>query len=202
MHPDDREPVMEAATACLKGKTPEYMFEHRMMHRDGSIRWVDVHGSVIRDAQGNAIRMFGTDTDITERKQAEEALKESERKYRELYDEAPVGYHEIDTNGRITRVNQTEANLLGYTPEEIVGKYVWEFMPGDQQELSKKSVQEKIEQKKALEGFERKIVCKDKQQIDVYMVDRLIQDRDGKVSAFALQCKTSPSARRPRRRFN
>ena len=73
--PEDSEAVMKAAQACLEGKTPEYVFEHRMMHKDGSIRWVDVHGKVIRDEKGNAVRMVGTDTDITERKKAEEKLK-------------------------------------------------------------------------------------------------------------------------------
>ena len=79
VHQDDKEPVMEAAQACLEGKTPEYVFEHRMMHKDGSIRWVDVHGKVIRDEKGNAVRMVGTDTDITERKKVEEKLKRAQK---------------------------------------------------------------------------------------------------------------------------
>ena len=79
VHADDREPVMAAAQACLDGDTPEYVFEHRMLHKDGSIRWIMVRGRAVRDAAGRPIRMVGTDTDITERKQMERELVRTER---------------------------------------------------------------------------------------------------------------------------
>ncbi len=80
VHPEDSKAVMEAAQACLDGKTAEYIFEHRMLHKDGSIRWILVRGKAIRDESGNAVRLIGTDADITDRKQVEEALRESEEK--------------------------------------------------------------------------------------------------------------------------
>jgi len=123
--------------------------------------------------------------DITERLQAEKVLIESEKRYRELYDNAPIGYHEIDREGRIAGINRTEANLLGYAPEEMIGRYVWEFMAEDQHELSKKAFKKKIEKKKVpMEAFERKYVCKDGKQMDLYISDRLILDKDGKVTGI------------------
>jgi PAS domain S-box-containing protein len=86
MYPDDQEPVMEAVQACIEGKIPEYTFEHRVIHKNGSTCWIQVHGTVIRDKKGKPLRMMGTYTDITERKKAEEALRESEKKYKTLYD--------------------------------------------------------------------------------------------------------------------
>jgi len=80
VHPEDSEAVMEAAQACLDGKTPEYIFEHRMLHKDGSIRWILVRGKAIRDENDNAVRLIGTDADITDRKKVEDALLESEKK--------------------------------------------------------------------------------------------------------------------------
>ena len=80
VHPEDSEAVMETAQACLDGKIPKYIFEHRMLHKDGSIRWILARGRAIRDTNGNAVRLIGTDTDITDRKQVEEALWESEKK--------------------------------------------------------------------------------------------------------------------------
>jgi PAS domain S-box-containing protein len=80
VHPEDSKAVMEAAQACLDGKTSEYIFEHRMLHKDDSIRWILVRGKAIRDESGNAVRFIGTDADITERKRAEEALRESDEK--------------------------------------------------------------------------------------------------------------------------
>jgi PAS domain S-box-containing protein len=80
VHPDDREPVMAAAQECLDGKVAEYVYEHRMLHKDGSVRWMLTRGRTIRDASGQPIRMVGTDADITERKLAEdEHLRLEER---------------------------------------------------------------------------------------------------------------------------
>jgi PAS domain S-box-containing protein len=79
VHPDDKQPVMEAFQDHIDGKTPGFVYEHRMLHKDGSIRWIMARGIAIRDAQGNPVRVVGTDTDITQRKLAEEALKEREK---------------------------------------------------------------------------------------------------------------------------
>ena len=56
VYPDDHQGVMEAFQAHIDGKTPEYVYEHRMLHKDGSIRWVLVRGTAIRDTQGNPVR--------------------------------------------------------------------------------------------------------------------------------------------------
>ncbi|MCB9077862.1 MAG: PAS domain-containing protein [Anaerolineaceae bacterium] len=71
VHPDDRQAVMAAAQAHIEGQTPVYAHEHRMLHKDGSVRWVYVHGKIINDEQGRPIRMIGTDADITGRKAVE-----------------------------------------------------------------------------------------------------------------------------------
>jgi PAS domain S-box-containing protein len=79
VHPDDKQPVMEAFQNHIDGKTPEFVYEHRMLHKDGSIRWIMARGIAIRDAQGNPVRVVGTDTDITQRKLGEEVLKAKEK---------------------------------------------------------------------------------------------------------------------------
>jgi len=121
-----------------------------------------------------------------ERRRIDEELRKSRERYRRLYQEAPVGYHEIDREGKMVRVNQTEANLLGYTVKEMVGKPVWEFITPEQRELSRKRVQEKVEKRRPLapEGIERKYVAKDGREIDVYIVDRLILDERGQVTGI------------------
>ncbi|MBD0344689.1 MAG: PAS domain S-box protein, partial [Coleofasciculus sp. Co-bin14] len=71
VHPDDREAFIAAVNAHLEGCTPHLEIEHRMLHKDGSIRWILVCGRAIRDASGKPYRVMGTNTDITDRKQAE-----------------------------------------------------------------------------------------------------------------------------------
>jgi PAS domain S-box-containing protein len=75
VHPDDAPAVMERAQAHLDGNTPLYEVEHRMRHRDGSTRWFLARGSAVR-RDGRAVRVIGTDTDVTERKKSEQALQE------------------------------------------------------------------------------------------------------------------------------
>ena len=64
---------------------------------------------------------------IGERLQAEASARASESRYRELFDDAPVGYHELDTEGRLVRVNGTELRLLGHDAGEMIGRGGWEF---------------------------------------------------------------------------
>ncbi|MGH9254099.1 MAG: PAS domain-containing protein [Vicinamibacterales bacterium] len=75
VHPDDAPAVMERAREHIDGKSPFYELEYRRLHRDGSIRWFLARGSAVR-RDGRAVRMIGTDTDITERKITEQALHE------------------------------------------------------------------------------------------------------------------------------
>jgi PAS domain S-box-containing protein len=75
VHPDDRQPALEAIQAYLDGQTPGYRFEYRMLHKDGSVRWFLTRGMGIRDEHGQAIRLLGTDMDTTERVQAKQALE-------------------------------------------------------------------------------------------------------------------------------
>src|ERR1035437_613676 len=94
---------------------------------------------IMTDAQLGRVWSF---RDITRQKQAEVALHENERKYKELFDKAPVGYHELDSQGRVARINRTELDMFGYTEEEMIGQYVWKFV-GDE-ETSQQRVLEKL----------------------------------------------------------
>ena len=75
VHPDDRQAVMDAFQAYIDEKIPEFVYEHRMLKKNGATCWIMARGTAVRDVQGNPIRVVGTDTDITQRKQAEEALR-------------------------------------------------------------------------------------------------------------------------------
>ncbi len=75
VHPDDRQPVIDAVNACIEGNR-EYAIEHRVVWPDGTIRWVSETGDVIRNAEGKAIRMLGVVQDITDRKRAESQIRD------------------------------------------------------------------------------------------------------------------------------
>jgi PAS domain S-box-containing protein len=131
VHSDDVELVMSEAKAHLEGLTQQYEVAHRMLHKDGSIRWFLARGTALQDASGKPYRVLGTDTDITERKRAEEALRESEEKYHNLYellrltiDNAPDLIWAKDMDDRFVLANKAMCNklLMCGSPEEAIGK--------------------------------------------------------------------------------
>jgi PAS domain S-box-containing protein len=92
MHPDDREPVTAAYRDYISGKIPEYRVEFRQRTKAGGWKWILSLGKVVEyDNAGRPLRMLGTHTDITERKQAEEALRENEIFIRTVLDNLPIG---------------------------------------------------------------------------------------------------------------
>jgi two-component system, cell cycle sensor histidine kinase and response regulator CckA len=95
---------------------------------DGEVRTLSSIAELVYGSDGNPEKVVGVIQDITERKLIEDAVREKDKQFKELFENAPVGYHEIDGKGNIVTVNQTELNMLGYSLNEMVGWPVWEFV--------------------------------------------------------------------------
>ncbi|MHB8766220.1 MAG: PAS domain S-box protein, partial [Deferrisomatales bacterium] len=121
LHPDDAGPVAAAYRDYVAGNTPEYRVEFRQRTAAGDWKWILSLGKVVeRDAEGRPLRMLGTHTDISERKRAEGALRESEARFRVLFEHAPVGVAQLETaTGRFLLVNRRYGEIVGLTPEEM-----------------------------------------------------------------------------------
>ncbi|MCP4344306.1 MAG: response regulator [Desulfobacterales bacterium] len=125
IHPDDAAQVKAASEAYLNGKTHRYEVEHRILHKDGSIRWFIVRGTAARDENGKPIRMSGTNTDITERKTLEENWRKYEfiansaREFMTLinrdyvYTAANIAYCKAQMKNQADIVGKTAANIWG-----------------------------------------------------------------------------------------
>ncbi len=114
-------------------------------------------------------------------KQVIETRESSEERYRSLFEDAPVAYHEIDINGVLMRINRVECELLGYQASEILGRAVWELVDVEERAASQEAVRRKINGEKALVPFERTYRTRDGRQVAVEIHESLIHDSAGAV---------------------
>jgi len=105
VHPGDQAAVFEWAQAHVAGQAPPYELEHRMLHRDGSVRWFLARASVTRNAQGTAVHLAGTDTDITARKRSEQALRQAEEINNRIVESTGDCVKILDLEGRLIYIN-------------------------------------------------------------------------------------------------
>ncbi len=141
------------------------------IYTERSLKIAESIGIQIAGAIANALL-------FAEHKRTEEALRESEGKFRDLYDHAPLGYHEYNAEGYITNVNRTDLEMLGYTAEEMIGRPIWTLS------VNEDTVREQVMAKlagtqppgKELERIYRR---KDGTTFPVLIEDRLILDEKG-----------------------
>jgi PAS domain S-box-containing protein len=106
IHPDDRTETLAVVQAYFDGETPVYASEHRVSCKDGSYKWILDRGIVVnRDAEGNPLRMIGTHTDITEHKQMEEKLRDSDAFNISILNSLTSHIAVLDAQGLIVTVN-------------------------------------------------------------------------------------------------
>jgi len=176
VHPQDREDIRRAWANALKGS--RYDIEHRITV-DGEVKWVREMAQVRFDDKGNALEGIGTVQDITERKTAEIALKESADQIRDLYDHAPCGYHCLDKDGIFARINDTELAWLGYRRDEVIGKITFpDLLTAESREVF---LQTFPIFKKAgeIKDIEYDMVRKDGTILPVLLTATAITDKDG-----------------------
>lgn len=120
-HPDDVEATATCARAALQGGAQSYHLEKRYLHKRGHVVWGLLSSALVRDAQGTPLYFISQIQDITERKGAEEALRESERRYRGLVESQHDLIARFDTTLRLVFVNDAYCAKLGRTREELLG---------------------------------------------------------------------------------
>jgi PAS domain S-box-containing protein len=124
--PEWREKITTVFTACAKEGIP-YDEEMEIITAKGRRVWVRTVGRAVRDEQGNIVRVQGSFQDITERTLVGKALKDSEEKYRNLFEHFVAGIYLHDLNGKLIDVNPIACKQLGYLKEELLNLTVFDF---------------------------------------------------------------------------
>jgi PAS domain S-box-containing protein len=160
-HPDDVASAQRQIDGIFKRKIDISKLDFRKIRKDGSVICVSERVSLQYDPQGEPIlRMICRD--ITERKRAEEALRESEGRFQQVAENAQEWIWEVDAHGLYAYASPIVEKILGYKPEEVVGrKYFYDlFHPEDREEL-KKAAFEVFAQKQSFREFINRNVHKD-----------------------------------------
>jgi PAS domain S-box-containing protein len=127
IHPDDRKLISDSAlTNQVAGKYDEV---YRVIRPDGSIRWIHDRAFPIRDASGNIYRIVGIADDITKRKQAWDALGESEARKRAIMQAALDGIITIDHQGRMIELNSAAGKIFAHSRAKLVGENIMDVIP-------------------------------------------------------------------------
>ena len=169
--------VMEYDRSILESNRASKQVE-MVTTADGSTHeWLVVKFPII--APDGRKFLGGIGIDVRDQRRAERALKLSESTFRDLFHDAPVAYHELDTEGRFTRVNKTELAMVGYTAEEMVGRHIGEFLMGDT--VRESIMRRLITGAEIAEPYQSQFRRKDGSVFPVLVRDSLIQDSAGVV---------------------
>jgi PAS domain S-box-containing protein len=136
VHPDDRARAATSWEQAVRSAAP-YRFEYRLRRADGVYRWFIARARAQTDADGRVVRWFGTCSDIEERKQAEEALRASEARFRAIVERAADGFALLGPDQVFRYVSPAVARILGHAPNVFVGTDTREWAhPDDRAGLS------------------------------------------------------------------
>ncbi|MFW9898990.1 MAG: PAS domain S-box protein [Candidatus Thorarchaeota archaeon] len=124
VHPDDINSLEDILSYALKNRDVGTFgdFEFRALHHDGHYIWFSCSANNYYDEDGTVIGFIILVRDVTDKKEAEQKLKESEEKHRSILDKLEQGYYEVNLKGNYTFVNKFHANYFGYTKDEFIGK--------------------------------------------------------------------------------
>jgi PAS domain S-box-containing protein len=176
MHLEDREAAEKRVHAAVHDRL-RLQNEYRVVLPSGETRWISAVGNTSYDQTGRPLRMAGICLDITERKETDKELRDSETQYRRIVDTANDGIWSVDENFITTFVNRRMARMLGYDEPELIGRPVHWFML--EEDLA--NLREKMRDRRAgiSDRYERRYRHKDGRSVWVILsVTPLVDDKD------------------------
>ncbi len=176
-HPEDIDLTRENVEALISEESSRLNYEKRYIDKNGKIIWTEVFASSIHDEHGEITGLIGVIVDVTERKKAEEELRRSEERFRNLVETMNDGFGIQDENGVITYANERFCRMLGYEKKEMAGRKAVDFLDDENAEIMKKQTAKKDKEP----GEQYEIVWKNKEGNDVYTLisPAVLRDESG-----------------------
>jgi two-component system cell cycle sensor histidine kinase/response regulator CckA len=182
MHEDDLRRFAERTNRWQQLRDGEVsVFEYRMRHADGSWRWFVSRDAVFaRAADGTVSQIIGIATDVTDQKRAEAAIRESEARFRKVFENAATGIAISDLEGRLERCNPEYCRLLGYSESELIGTVFCEHVHPDDLAENLALTRELVEGRLPAIELENRYRCKGNKDVWVRKFVSLLNDESGK----------------------
>jgi len=183
IHPDDLDVLNRANERRRKGIYTD--IQYRITRPDGQLRWINSRTFPISNEDKQIHQTVGIAHDITERKQTEEALQQSEERYRTIIDEMDEGYQEVDLAGNFTFFNEAFLKIFGYSRDEIMGTNY--SMYAAEEEIAKKVYRAYNHMFKTglpLNSFEWDIIRKDGARRTLEFYASLLRDSQDRPAGF------------------
>jgi two-component system cell cycle sensor histidine kinase/response regulator CckA len=127
--PETKKRIFAIYSEVYRSGVPAKIVDYEVIRKDGSVRKIETSASLLRDDSGEAKGFYGISRDVTEQKEAEKALRESEEKYRNILETMEEGYYQVDLAGNCTFFNEALCRNLGYSGDELMGMNYREYMP-------------------------------------------------------------------------
>jgi len=178
LHPDDRPLLLKALEGSFATGS-DYVVEYRLVSSDGSVEWVAESGRPIYGEAGEPVRVVGVSRVITKRKAAEEALRASEERYRELFENANDAVITLDGDWLITSGNRAAEALLGRDRSEILGRPATDFIAPEQHDLIREQERLKLSGEATATTYELDLLHAGGRRVPVDISTRLILE-DGR----------------------
>src|ERR1700738_105484 len=160
IHPDDLSRILETYREALNSIKP-FEVEGRFRRFDGEFRWFLFRGSPLRDRSGKVAKWYGTNTDLEERKRADEALRKSEERWRSVFENSAIGVALTDHNGRFLTTNHVFQAMVGYTEGELRSVNILDLTHEDYRQANWALITELLEGKRRQFQIEKKHRRKD-----------------------------------------
>jgi PAS domain S-box-containing protein len=188
IHPDDREKTQRIAMTCQHENF--VLNEYRIIRPDGSIRWIRDRGFAVRNSAGEVEQVVGVAQDVTEQLLAEQALRQSEAKFRRLVEANIFGVAIGDFKGNVTYANDGLLTMIGYSRADLdAGQLRWlDLTPPEQLYLDRQAVEE-LRLHGACQPFEKEYLHKDGHRVPMLLGAALLNqpnDQTEQIIAFAL----------------
>jgi PAS domain S-box-containing protein len=180
-HPQDSARVLQAMEDAAASGKDSYQVEYRIIRPDGEVRWILGRGRFVRDTSGAVARSSGVDIDISDRKLAEAALRESEERFRRVFEQSPLGKAMADLDLRFRSVNPALCAMLGYTEDELVGRSFLDVVHPDDREMCTRLGRSLIDGSMPQIQVEERVLCKSGDPLWVNVNVAPIRDADGNI---------------------